>query len=112
MPKRTSAKTLRRKPPLTKALLLYANDALALHNRLLKLAVKVEEAERTAEDRTPGHPHGTLRPRPCINCGGVFVPEQVGAWYCDKAACQANKAQRETYGGDLRSRLHTEEVAT
>lgn len=82
MPRRTSAKTLRRKPPLTKALLGYANDALALHNRLLKLAVRIEEIEQVAADKTPGHRRGDLRPRACIGCGGIFAPEEVGMWHC------------------------------
>lgn len=83
MPKRTSAKTLRRKPPVTKAILLHANDALALHNRLLKLAEKIEVIERSANDVEPGNPRGLLKPRACIECGGIYAPEQVGIWHCD-----------------------------
>jgi len=95
MPRRTSAKTLRRKPPLSKALLGYANDALALHNRLLKLAARVEETEVGLADRTPGDRKGELRPRPCIDCGGLFAPDEVGTWQCK--ACASGK--REYPGG-------------
>lgn len=98
MPKRTSAKTLRRKPPVTKALLGYANDALVLHNRLLKLAAKVEAIESSAIDKEPGNPRGELRPRPCIKCGGIFAPEEVGMWTC--GGCKAEQ-QRLYALGDL-----------
>jgi len=94
MPKRTNAKTLRRKPPVTKALLSYANDALALHNRLLSLAAKVEAVERSAIDHEPGNKRGQLKPRPCINCGGIYAPEQVGDWHCNAPACQEAKQRK------------------
>lgn len=104
MPRRTSAKTLRRKPPLTRLVLEYANDALALHNRMLRLAARIEAVEQVAADATPGHKRGDLKPRPCINCGRLFPPQRVGMWHCDDAPCQEARAIADLsrhYPGDV-----------